>query len=195
MNINDRGHKFSLPGPDCFEITDAKFHELFDSFCEMIEDTNLGRTGSPPTLALYFREMKDGLPGDVEGAILIIGTDFNDGDKKRSIMEKAGKQAFLKGWILVAVMMSSEAWMSQRKSEDPDFTTPPSKDPNRKECLAVAGRTLMGECRKCWTLPVDRDKDNRFVKASDPISSTDADTYLIDHVLVGFMEALQESLR
>jgi hypothetical protein len=190
MKTNERASGIlAMTSLGCLEISDAKFKELFDSFRIMIEETSFGKKSVPPLLSLEFRQIKDGMPGDVEGALIVVDADFGDHDAKREMLQKVGAQCFVKGWYLVSVMMSSEAWMSSRKKEDPDFSLPPSKDPNRKECIMIAGRTLMGEIKMGHMIPVERDKDDNMIKGGEPTSTSELDTLLLDHVLIGFRKA------
>lgn len=195
MNTNDRTQHGFLSGPEDFEVTDKQFKELFDFYRQMIEETSIGLvTLVPPSVTLHFRQVKDGMPGDVESALIVIDGDFNDGDKKREIMRKIGKKAFSMGWMLVAVCMASECWMSTTSKENPNFDILPSQDPNRKEAITICGRTLMGECRMGYLIPVGRDKDDKFIKDGEAATTSEIDTFIIDEVLIGFRDAIKEYL-
>lgn len=190
MNTNDRTGSNFLPGPDCFEITDEKFKELFDGYSKMIEETSIGHDFVMPCVSLHFRQLKDGMPGDVEGALIGIDADFNEADDKQAILEKLGAQCLAKQWILVCAFMSSEAWQSTRDIKDPQPDMRPRDDPNRQECIIIAGRTLMGECKRACMIPVGRDKDNKFIKSGDVIFTNDIETFLLDHIFIGFNNAI-----
>jgi len=193
MNINDRTTNNSIPDPSCFEITDAKFDELFNTYRVMIEETSFGKDNVPPSISIHYRQFENGMPGDIESALIIIDRDFNDADEKRDIMRKIGRQCFAKCWIMVSVCMASEAWMSTRSKDNPNLELAPSKDPSRKECIMIAGRTLMGECKKCCMIPVSRDQENKFIKTAEPeIITSELDTFLLDHLLDGFREAISK---
>lgn len=195
MNTNDRTQHGFLSGPEDFEITDEKFKELFDNYRQMIEETSIGLlTSIPPSLCLHFRQFQDGMPGDVEGAIVVIGYDFGDGDKKRKVMEQIGAKCLDNKWILVAAFMAAECWMSTRSKDDPNFELPPSKDPNRKEAIAISGKTAMGECKIGCMIPIGRDKDNKFIKDGEMITFPDGENYLLDHIFIGFRKALAKYL-
>lgn len=184
-----------LPGPDCFEITDDKFNELFDGYSKMIEETSIGQTSIMPCLSLHFRQLKDGMPGDVEGALIFINADFNETDEKQKIMEQVGAQCLAKRWILVCAFMSSEAWMSTRNITEPNLEVRPRDDPNRKEAIVIAGRTLMGECKRGCLIPIGRDTENKFIKGGDVMVTDKIDTFLLDHIFIGFQKAVSAYLR
>jgi len=196
LNTNDRTGGSFIPDPSCFEITDAEFNKNFDIFCEITKDIALGKGGYCPTISLHYRKIvENGMPGDVESALVVIDEDFNDAEAKRKTLREIGRQAFSNHCVPVAVIMASEAWASFGTNDNPpDPGIPPSKDPNRKEIIGIAGRTLMGECRKGCIIPVGRDKYNNFVEDGEIIITSEVETYLLDEVLVGFQEALKQFL-
>lgn len=193
MNTDRQGSSPFIPDPSCFEITDEKFKELFKNYRKMIEETSLGKTGLPPCIAIHYRQvLEDFMPGDVETALLVVDQDFNDATHKQKVMKSIGRACFQRRWVIVAACMASEAWMSTQSVTNPDLTMMPSKDPNRKECIAIQGRTMCGEIKIGYMIPLGRDTENKFFKDGETISTEYVETCLLNNLFIGWRDAIKE---
>lgn len=193
MIMNNRGNKPFTAGVDGFEITDEKFKETFAAHCQIVEQISIGNTSFEPTIVVLYRELKEGMPGDVETSILIIADNFNETEDKQRIMKSIGRKCFEHRWIVVGAIMATEAWMSERSVDNPNLELQPRHDPNRKECIMIAGRVMPGQFTLGHMIPVGRDKDNNFVKDGEAISTSEIDTLLLNCLFVGYLDALKES--
>lgn len=192
--MKDRGNKPFVAGVDGFEITDEKFKETFAVHCKIVEDISIGNKSFEPTIVVIYRELKDGMPGDVETSILIIADRFNETEEKQHVMKSIGRKCFENRWIVVGAIMATEAWMSTRSVDNPNLELQPRHDPNRKECIMIAGRVMPGQFTLGHMIPVQRDNDSNFVKDGEAITTPDIDTILLNCLFVGYLDALKESI-
>jgi hypothetical protein len=188
---NEPKDKPFIPDPDAIEITDEKFQELADQTLKMIEELELGTDGMSPKMFIHFRTLEEGgMLSDIQSAIVAIAAPFNN-DNKHDLIAGIGRKFFEKRWMPVAVFMGAEAWMSDIKQEDYDAVTfvPPSKDPNRKECLMIAGKTSTNDgCQIGIMIPIKRDEKNNMVRAGENTVTKEIDAYLLNHFFYGFFE-------
>jgi hypothetical protein len=182
-----------MPDSSCMDITDEKFKELKDITVNMVEECELGKnTDMAPMLMVHFREFdKEMMPSDIQGAVIVVAGGFGP-ETKHDMLEAIGVQFFNKRWFPIAVFMVSEAWVSMLKSTDsynPDMT--PSKDPNRKECIMIAGRTIGSECKAGVMIPITHDDKGVMIRDGENTVTDSIDTILLDHFFHGFFSKIK----
>lgn len=191
MRTNEPEQKPFMPDPACLEITDEKFQELTDITVSMVEEAELGKNKDmAPMLMVHFREFDQNMmPSDIQGAILVIAGGF-DTDTKQDALRALGRQFFEKRWFPVAVFMIAESWMSHMSKEDYEkaggVTVMPSEDPNRKECIMIAGRST--DCRVGVSIPIIHDKDGIMIRDGENVVTKELEMYLLNHFFHGFFE-------
>lgn len=197
MRSNEPTNKPFIPDPDAIEITDEKFQELANQTVKMIEELELGTDGMSPKMFIHFRTLEEGgMLSDIQSAVVVIAGAFNN-DNKHELIAGIGRQFFEKRWMPVAVFMGSEAWMSNIKPEDlkADAYVQPSKDPNRKECLMIAGRTSTNDgCQIGIMIPIKRDEKNNMVRDGENTVTKEIDSYLLNHFFYGFFEKVADRI-
>jgi len=200
MRTNEPEQQPFMPDPSAMDITDEKFKELCDMTVRMVEKVGLhGKEKSlMPVIFVHHRSIVEGgMLSDIEHTVVGIADGFNDGDKKREIVRKIGRKIWDQKLLPVAIFMASEAWMSHidvkdKKNVDLDNLPMPSKDPNRKECLMIAGRTISYDCKIGIMIPIKRDENDYMHRDMDleEIKTKDLDMYLLNHFFHGFFEKL-----
>lgn len=193
-----KGYKYkALPPPEAMDITDDKFKELTDLAVRMVEEQELGKNKSMlTTLIVHFREFVDGdnqvTLSDIQSSIVIIAGTFNN-ETKQPTVQAIGKEFFEKKWFPVAVFMVSESWVSEVSAEEIDLPDRPmpSQDPNRKECIIIAGRTpATDDCKVGVMVPIIHDDDGNMIRAGENTVTNELDTHLLDQFFVGFFEPI-----
>lgn len=193
MRTNEPTDKLFMPDPDSMDITDEMFQELTDITVEMVEETELGKNKDmAPMLMVHFREFdKSMMPSDIQGAVIVITGGFNP-DTKHDMLRALGLQFFDKRWFPVAVFMVSEAWMSSVAQEEykKEGYVPvmPSQDPNRKECIMIAGQTTNSDCKVGVSIPIGHDKDGIMIRDGGNTVTKELDMFLLNHFFWGFFE-------
>jgi hypothetical protein len=193
MRTNEPEQKPFMPDPSYMDITDEKFQDLTDITVKMVEETELGKSKDmAPMLMVRFREFDDKfMPSDIQGAVIVVAGGF-DPDTKQDILRSIGRMHFEKRWFPVAVFMISEAWMSSITQEDYDkqggVSVMPSQDPNRKECIMIAGRTTNGDCKVGVNIPIVHDKDGIMIRDGENMVTKELEMYLLNEFFWGFFE-------
>lgn len=179
------------------DITDGKFKELTDLTVSMVEDTELGKNKDmAPMLMVHFREMTQE-PGkqmevsDIQGAIVVIAGGFDDKTKNTTV-RAIGKQFFDKKWFPVAVFMVSESWVSHIAPEDLDNPDRPMPrdDPNREECIMIAGRTPAADCKVGVSIPIIHDSNGIMTRKGENIVVNELEMYLLNQFFHGFFKTI-----
>lgn len=185
MRTEKPTNKPFMPDPASMDIADEKFQELADITVRLVEDCDLGNTSMCPALLVHFREFNEQfMPGDIQHAVIVLAGGMTDEDQKHETIKKVGRQCFDKQWFPVAVFMAAESW----RSEKPDQYPQASKDPDRTECIAIAGRTISDDCKIMIMIPLGRDKDGNMVRDGENKVTREVEMYLLNHFFHGFFE-------
>jgi hypothetical protein len=201
------GAGFFLQGPEAMDITDEKFNEMTKTVTEMLE-VHLGvRDDISPVIFVFFKTLdkqSDGktyMLSDIEMAIFIIGSDFNEHNEKMTITRGIGEECFKNKYLPVAAFMASEAWVSTVKVDDykPDMrmnVTPPSQDPNKKECIIIAGKTPFNDCKVGVMIPVRRNDKNIMERDGDnSVVKEELKSPLLNQFFIGFRDAALSTMK
>lgn len=182
-----------IPDPSCMDITDEKFKELTDITVRMIEDCDLGKSKDmSPVITIHFREFTEQfVPGDIQTAVMVLSGGMSDEDEKYETIKNTGRMCFAKKWFPVAVFLSAESW----KSDKPDQYPQASKDPDRTECIVIAGRTPGNECKIMVMIPIGRDMDGNMIRSGENVVTNKAETHLLNQFFYGFFEKVVGRLR
>jgi hypothetical protein len=192
MRSNEPEHKYVVSDTSAMDITDHKFDEMTNLTVKMVEDLGLNTASLMPTLIVHHRHFEEnGMLSDMTSTLIALDVDFSDGDEKRELLRKLGRKFYMDKEIPAAVFMASEAWMSKKVKENADDGLLPRDDPDRKEVLTIAGRTMMGECKVGVFIPVKRDgKDIMRRDGENTVfKNKNIGTFLLDEFLNGFFES------
>lgn len=185
MRTNEPTDKQFMPDPDSVDITDEKFQELTDITVKLVEDCDLGKKGMCAALMVHFREFNDqSMLGDINHAVIVLAGGMADEEQKYETFKEVGRECFRKRWWPVAVFMAAESWSSLKPDQYPQA----SKDPDRTECIAIAGRTISEDCKVMVVIPLGRDKDGNMIRAGENIVTKEVEMYLLNHFFWGFFE-------
>lgn len=184
------------------DITDEKFKELTDLTVSMVEETELGKhKDMAPMLMVHFREMiiepgKQMEISDIQSAIVVVAGGFDDKTKNQTV-RAIGNQFFEKKWFPVAVFMVSESWVSHIAPEDLDNPDRPMPrdDPNREECIMIAGRTPAGDCQIGVSIPITHDSDGVMIRKSENIVVHELEMYLLNQFFHGFFQKVMNKYK
>lgn len=189
-----------MPDPSSMDITDQQFMELCEMTVQMVNTVAFsGKEKSlMPVVFVHHRRFVEGnMLSDIEHTIVVIGQGFNDADEKRSVMKKIGAKFFDEKLFPVAIFMASEAWMSMinlkdRDKKDFDISKLPlpSKDPNRKECIMIAGKTTSGDCNIGIMIPIKRDENEYMQRDGEETRTKELETYLLNQFFHGFFHKI-----
>lgn len=178
-----------MPPFEALEITDEKFKEFADATLKVIEENDLGKGGMNPVLFIHARPWQERQLGDIEGMVVVIDQEFNNQEIKTKVLKQIGAQVAQMKLIPVAVFMASEAWMSMGTKEQPlDMNLMPSQDPNRKECIIVAGKTIMRDCQIGMMIPIKRDKDGNMIRDGETTITHEIGTFILNQFFIGYFE-------
>lgn len=174
-----------MPDPASLDITDEKFQELTDITVKIVEDCDLGNKRMCPALFVHFRQLNEqSVLGDIQHAVIVLAGGMADKDQKHETIKRVGQQCFEKKWYPLAVFMAAESW----RSEKPDQYPQASKDPDRTECIVIAGRTINDDCKITIIIPLGRDKDGNMVRDGENVVWKEAEMYLLNNFFHGFFE-------
>lgn len=193
MRDNEPENKPLMPDASCIDITDEKFQELTDITVKMVEGAELGKSKDmAPMLMVHFREFdKNFMPSDIQSAVIVVAGAFEP-NNKQSTLQAIGSKFYEKKWFPVAVFMIAESWMSEVKAEDykkdGHVSVMPSEDPNRKECIMIAGRTTGGECKVGVMIPIVHDEDGIMVRDGENTATKELEMFLLNYFFQGFFE-------
>lgn len=181
------------PHPSDIEISDDKYHELREISIEMVSDTILGKAKEmAPVLFVHFRKFnEDGMLGDLEHAVVVVADGFGDTESKYKTVFNIGKRFEEEKMVPAAVFMGNEAWMSN----NPKPGLMPRNDPERKEVIIIAGRSIGGECRSITMIPIGHDVDGLIIKDGEEFKLPDGGTIaspLLDEFYIGFFSKAKE---
>lgn len=178
-----------MPPFEALEITDEKFKEIADTTLKVIEENDLGKGGMNPVLFIHSRPWLGGQLGDIEGMVVVIDQEFNNAETKTKVLKQIGAQVSQMKLVPVAVFMASEAWVSMgTKEQPPDMNRMPSQDPNRKECIMVAGKTIMKDCQIGMMILIKRDADGNMIRDGETTITNEIDTHLLNQFFTGYFE-------
>lgn len=205
MRENKPKNKPILPDRSSLDITDEKFDELTKLTVNMVENVEIDKSKDfAPMLMVHFRQFNDDLTlSDIQSAIVVVAGGFNP-DTKQDILHSLGNEFFNRKHFPVAVFMISEAWMSHIKPEEYKAGAPrlmPSEDPNRKECIMIAGRTVYGECKVGINIPIIHDAEGIIRRDGENAVTKELEMYLLNnffHVfsqVAGKVETTDEDIR
>ncbi len=190
-----------MPSPDAVDITDEQFKKMSEETFRLVEEVGIGEKTMCPAVIIHHRSInEDGLT-DIETTCVTIASDFNEQSQKQEVIANIGRKFFISKKIPIAIFLASEAWTSTSNKEMPKVM--PSQDPNRKECIMVAGRTLAGECKSLSMTVVGRDSEGRMTKTDEQITQyvmtgskegSRIDTNILDHFLHGFFETVKAKM-
>lgn len=176
-----------VPDPDAIEITDEKYHELREISIEMIQDTILGKVKDmAPVLFVHYRKFQEsGMLGDLEHAIVMMTSGFGDTDTKFKTVFALGVKFNDERMVPAAVFMGSEAWISS----NPSSVMMPRDDPDRKECIVIAGKSIGTECKSITMIPIGHDADGNIIRDGEDMKYPNEATMespLLDQFYYGF---------
>lgn len=192
MDRNNIGNLNAWFDISMVETSDAKFAEMFDMSVESAMVFGIGKTSMPPLILVHVRPflgMGQQALGDTELMVICVDNDFNESDIKKKICNQIGAKMRAEKVVPVAIFFTAEAWMS-RQEQSSDMTMP-SEDPNRMECIIVAGRTLGGDCKAMQIIEVTRDTENNMQRGKHSEKMTDPkriQTTIVDHIFDGFID-------
>lgn len=186
MRTNEPKKKLLMPSPDCMDITDEKFQELTDVTVKMVEETELGKNKSMyAMLMVHFREFNEQfMPSDIQGAVTVLAGGMSNAEEKHETIKHVGRMCFEKRWFPVAVFMVAESWQSKNY---PKYKQA-SEDPDRTECIMIAGKTPKNDCKVGIMIPLARDKDGTMIRGGDNMVTKEIETYLLNQFFWGFFE-------
>lgn len=179
------------------DLTDEKFQELADITVSMVEAVAFkgDEKALDPVLFVHHRSfVEGGMMSDIEHSIVMIADGFGDEEHKRRTLRQIGARFFEEKLFPVAIFMASEAWMStidanDIKDVDLDKLPMPSQDPNRKECIMIAGRST--DCKigvNILNIPIIHDKDGNMIRNGENVVTKELEMYLLNQFFHGFFE-------
>lgn len=196
------GDNSFTPRPGDEEITNEKFAELMDASISMVEAIAFKEKEDSlvPVVFVHFRRIDEetGMLSDVESALIMVQSSFNSHQEKNRILREIGSNCLDHKMIPVAFFFASEAWMAVRQPDDPMLNRPPSEDPDRKECISIAGRTMTGDCKASAFIKVNRGADNEYIKDGETFkhlsnkSDGFLETPLLDQFVIGYVNRAAE---
>lgn len=177
--------------PEEFLLTDEKFN----AFVRDHAQHTISYLTEHPTESLMpeLVVMTRTLEGKDELTLCALAVPFDEDMEKRSAIYNLGKKFYAEEKVTLAVMLVSEAWMSQRTPEQMSGKAPhvePRHDPNRKEHIIVVGSGLQGHQRLFITTPVRRDEKNNMIVDGESKEIAAAKFPLIEWFWRGFFDTL-----
>jgi len=121
--------------PDQYKLTDEAFQTYVRNHHKFALE-GLGESLTPALLVVTrTADLKD------ETTYFHITFPFNEDEVKHRTLFEIGKKFFEEEKVVLAVILSAEAWMVNKKKEkDSDLQlVSPRDDPNREECIYTAG--------------------------------------------------------
>lgn len=181
------------PHPSDIEISDETYHELRELSIQLVEETILGKAKDmAPVLFVHYRRVnEDGMYGDLEHAIVVVADGFQDTESKYKTVFSLGKRFEQERMIPAAIFMGNEAWLSH----NPQPGLMPRDDPERKECIVIAGRSIGGECKSLTMIPISHDADGFIIRSGEDEKHPEAaemKTPLLDQFFIGFFSDAKE---
>ncbi len=148
---------------------------------------------------------KDGkIGGELERAIVVmmVNDEFNDHDKRMQIFGGLGAKFADEGFNVLSIYQISEAWMSTQVAKDAKGEyLPPSQDPNRTECIIIAGMTIDGR-NNMASVPFQRVgvNDKKVIFAKSPVymdfkdDKSETEAYLLQSFFQKYLEVTMMKL-
>jgi hypothetical protein len=153
-------------------LTDQKFNEQFQEAIDMARETAQNdEDGTIMTFMLYGRRYDlDNFKGPEKETWALMPVFMADwpagepGFDKNKLMKGLGAKFAeqFPGFMLVNVVQTSEAWMSERSVDDPQEDLAPSESPNRMEIVMVSA-TSMDNRSSIWSAEMVRDDAGKVV--------------------------------
>lgn len=119
-----------------------------------------------------------------------LAVPFNEDNEKRDVLFGIGKRMYEEKQVAMAIVLSSEAWMSHRALDDKSPAVQPRHDPNRKEHIIVVGSGMQGHQRLLIHTPVRRDDNNHIIIDSESVEMPTAKFPLLEWFWRGYFATL-----
>lgn len=172
---------------NAFLIAESRLHELMQEHMTWISKclADGEHRSWTPTLAVLAKAA----PED-EGAILlhVLDVPFNEHYEKHGALRGIGRTIYEAKKIPVAVILSSECWIQQRRPGTKASHCEPRHDPARQEAIQVSGMTLGNRLAAMTAALVERGAgDVMKLEAFRPIAKAER-LSLIESFFLGFFE-------
>lgn len=178
------------PDPEQFVLTDEAFKDHVRKFqeftLEYIRDNP--REGLMPHLLVVTKDVE----GKEELTVCGLAVPFNETKEKHSVLFNLGKKFFEDKKIVLAVILSSEAWSSKRPKDGDWQDVQPRHDPLKTESILVAGAAMNPKQRMVILTPFKRDADNNIVIDGESDESMEAEFFLINHFWQGYLSKFKQ---
>lgn len=138
-----------------------------------------------PALAVKVKDSPDD-----EGGIMmcVLSVPFNEREEKHAVMRNMGRMVYQAEKIPVAVVLSSECWMSTRRNGPKTPHCEPRHDPARQEGIVVFGATMGIKHAAVAFAQVERDADGNMKVAPFEEISKSEPSPLLQSFFLGFFE-------
>jgi hypothetical protein len=141
-------------------LPDEKFNEIPNNIEAFLRKDDIGEAVMS-CLHVYFRESGDTPQDRLKVALLgLVMPETSDGalpyEARHKMFFEMGKMCFEKGFDVISIFFVSEVWTS----ENPEVAKP-SEDPEKKECVMIAGLSADGRNNaKC--IEINRISENEM---------------------------------
>lgn len=137
-------------------LTDEEFKEHVKKHREMAEYILKDPDDSfNPSLAVIARKED----GTEELTMCFLACPFNEAEEKQMALFGMGLKFYNEQKIVIAVILSSEAWMS-RQLKKGFKNIQPRHDPNKTEAVIIVGSGVVQGQKQFYSIPIKRDDKN-----------------------------------
>ena len=176
---------------DSLLIDESALHKLMQEHIDWVSRclADGTRQSWPPHLAALVKAA----PDDAKGELFMhaLALDFNEHDEKHAAMRMIGRSIYEAQKVPVAVVLSSECWLSRRRGGVlHGGHCEPRHDPARQEGIQISGLALGRKHAAMTFALIERDaKENMKIDSFTPLVKPER-LPLLESFFLGFFEEI-----